>query len=268
MSNSYFVKYLRILHDYASSLNRNRRNRRYFFKFQNEFKTLIYSNGCITVLSGPFCGMKYYNKIVWGPITPKWLGTYECELHDIVDYMIKRKYSKILDIGAAEGYYAVGLAYMSPESHVISYDVDYIARKRLLELKQLNDVSNIEIKGYCDYDEITAQLCKNALIVCDIEGCEYDLLRPDKCQALAGYDLLVEIHSFQDKSVSDVEQSIIQRFCATHEIQVLSISQRDITSIASQIPTLRNISKSIVERAVDECRWMPQVWLFMKRRDI
>jgi hypothetical protein len=49
------------------------------------------------------------NETVWGPIEPKWLGTYELELHSIIKGILRAEYNTIIDIGSAEGYYSVGL---------------------------------------------------------------------------------------------------------------------------------------------------------------
>ena len=67
-----------------------------------------------TVLNGPFRGMKYLSRAYCSAVLPKLLGTYECELIPAIDRLARSDADRIVDIGAAEGYYAVGLALKVP----------------------------------------------------------------------------------------------------------------------------------------------------------
>jgi hypothetical protein len=64
-----------------------------------------------TVLHGPFEGMIYpATSLHDRNSVPKILGSYECELHDVIDSALRKKYYLAIDVGSAEGYYAVGFA--------------------------------------------------------------------------------------------------------------------------------------------------------------
>src|SRR5690606_14563229 len=128
-------------------------------------------------------------------------GTYEMEHHAVVEQIATRNYPLIVDVGAAEGYFAVGLALRCSSSQVISYDVDPIARVRQRQLAKLNAIENLEIQRYCTHEELTAQLGESAaFIVCDVEGYEMELLDPSACPALKNCDMLVEIHPYYEQS--------------------------------------------------------------------
>src|SRR6267143_1703442 len=71
------------------------------------------------VVSGPFAGMKFNNKYL---DLPKILGTYEIELHEVFDRLRERNFHMVVDIGAAEGYYAVGAMLWKKECSVIAYE--------------------------------------------------------------------------------------------------------------------------------------------------
>src|SRR4051812_47368421 len=60
------------------------------------------------VASGPFRGMRY--TACAAGVAPKVLGTYERELHDWIVGLSSRGYECVVNVGCAEGYYAVGLA--------------------------------------------------------------------------------------------------------------------------------------------------------------
>src|SRR5437016_2600251 len=62
------------------------------------------------VQSGPFAGMLYVNQAVGSAHVPKLLGSYEAELHEIMRSVLTENYATIVDVGCAEGYYAIGLA--------------------------------------------------------------------------------------------------------------------------------------------------------------
>src|SRR5206468_9886250 len=99
------------------------------------FKQAFYpGNQAPTILTGPFRGMLYLDEIVWGPIMPKWAGSYEMELQDIVARIGRDGYDQILNIGCAEGYYAVGLALQDRRCNVLAFDPDPYARTQVRRL--------------------------------------------------------------------------------------------------------------------------------------
>src|SRR6478672_5253661 len=90
------------------------------------------------VLTGPFKGMRYIDETVWGSITPKWVGTYELELADIIETIVRHGYTRVLNIGCAEGYYAIGLALRDPSVNVFAFDTDPLSRMQARRLARLN----------------------------------------------------------------------------------------------------------------------------------
>ena len=217
------------------------------------------------MLLGPFQGMRYYNKIVWGPITPKWLGSYELELHDIVQTIIAERYAVIIDIGAAEGYYAVGLAQSCPGARVISYDIDWLARRRQRQLAALNHVTNLDIRKRCTHDELERVIDGRCLVIADIEGVEVALLDPARAPSLLNTDLLVECHRHESLSMEAVAGLLEQRFSSTHRIERISMEPREAGSLKKLIPALRGLNDDIVEYAAKEYRNYFQQWLWMRR---
>ena len=95
-----------------------------------------------TVLSGPFEGMKYGSVISQCSLHyPKLLGSYESELHPWIQQVRDCTYEIVVDVGAAEGYYAVGIARLMPATKVIAYELDPGAREQLKKLASLNGLS-------------------------------------------------------------------------------------------------------------------------------
>jgi hypothetical protein len=48
--------------------------------------------------------MSYLDETVWGPITPKWAGSYEMELEDVIEEIVGRGYDRIVNLGCAARY--------------------------------------------------------------------------------------------------------------------------------------------------------------------
>jgi hypothetical protein len=60
--------------------------------------------------------MAYIPQAVGSALIPKLLGCYEAELHGVIACALNTTYDTIIDIGCAEGYYAVGLALHFPDT--------------------------------------------------------------------------------------------------------------------------------------------------------
>src|SRR5262249_14170280 len=67
-----------------------------------------------TIRGGPFAGMDYVTEATEGALIPRLLGTYESELHPYILAFARMGPEAVIDVGSAEGYYAVGLARLMP----------------------------------------------------------------------------------------------------------------------------------------------------------
>jgi hypothetical protein len=126
-----------------------------------------------TVIAGPFQGLKYpFMKSCCSTLLPKLLGTYEAELQPYILRWKSVNFTHIIDIGAAEGYYAVGLARMFPEATVNAYDTSEEAQNLTAELAEANETKpRTTIRGLCTREVLLDQdFSGKTLIVCDCEG--------------------------------------------------------------------------------------------------
>jgi len=125
------------------------------------------------VHGGPFRGMVYPRLEACGSVlVPKLLGSYEEELHDTLETCFRTGYSDVVDIGCAEGYYAVGCAMRLPKARVHAFDLDGRARELCAELAAANGVAQrVSISGICTPQALrTLETHGRTLIVCDCEG--------------------------------------------------------------------------------------------------
>lgn len=209
-----------------------------------------------TVRYGPFAGLSFVEETHHRHLTSKLLGTYEEELHPVWDTILTREYAQILDIGSAEGYYAVGMARLFPDTSVTAFDTDAWARRMTRLMADQNGAENVTVVGSCTPDWLVENLRPNAFLLSDCEGFEDQLLDPEHVPALRHCDLLVELH---DEFAPGVTQRLIERFDASHDLTVIDARQ----STPADRAELRTFSKSDQALAVSDLRSFPdQKWLY------
>lgn len=154
----------------------------------------VEKNGC-TVRYGPFAGMVYPRKAALNRHSvPKLLGTFEQELHKIISEIATRKYDLIVDIGSAEGYYAVGLARLL-KTKVLAYDPEPAERALCAKAVQLNGIADlVELKDLFRPDDVHGFRDKRVLCICDCEGFEAQIFTPQTVPDTARWDVLIELH--------------------------------------------------------------------------
>lgn len=245
------------------------RNRRYFrrtFSRHNaDFREKLFSRGAaIMVQSGPFKGMRYLDETVWGSITPKWLGSYEAELHPIIARIVEHSYDTIIDVGCAEGYYAVGLAVVIPAAKVYAFDTDFISRAQVRRLATLNCVRDrLQIRAACNHSDLDTLSRGETLVVCDTEGFETQLLDPEIASSLRHDDILVEVHETSDSSL-EVERLLQSRFAESHHIQRAVASNRNSWIEQNGQRFSPTISQEDLREATEENRTSGRVWLWLQ----
>lgn len=240
---------------------------RRYAPLQRRVREMVYPTGDIRVLDGPFQRMRYLDGVVWGSITPKWLGSYECELHGVVAEVIDRAPPTIVDVGCAEGFYAVGLAMRLPGTTVQAWDCDFLSRRQTRRLARLNGVEErVKVGGWCRHEDLQRLAGQRVVLICDIEGGERELLDPVACPALRGMDVLVEIH--EGRWPVRTADLLIERFQVSHGIQRIpgrlrSGWIRDRGSLTGRFPGL---AEEWWVEATEEGRGGLQEWFWMKPR--
>lgn len=214
-----------------------------------------------TVMSGPFAGMEYIENATGSMLLPKLVGSYEAELAPALQSILATNYASVLDIGCAEGYYAVGLARGLQKATVYAHDTDPLAQKMCAEMARLNDVSaRVQVGGEVNHAEMQRILERGkSLVVCDCDGCERFLLDPQSVPALRQSDLLVETHDFLDAGVTD---ALRLRFAPTHTVSLFEMQTRnpqDWSAVSRLTPPDQEI-------ALSEYRPAAQQWLYLVAR--
>lgn len=184
----------------------------------------------LKVQHGPFKGMKYSSfEAIESSICPKLLGSYERELSDIINEIKNNEYTEILNIGCAEGYYAVGFAYLAKlnnfKTRVYAYDVNRKARILCRKMAKVNKVSNIvSINSECTSNTLANfRFTGRSLIISDCEGYERELFTEASARHLIDCDVLIEVHDFdmsKNYKVNNFDY-LINLFKNTHKYKII-----------------------------------------------
>lgn len=218
------------------------------------------------VVSGPFRGIQYITEAIGSAITPKILGTYEMELYPIIESIVGRQPKYIIDIGAAEGFYAVGLATRLPNCKIIAFESESRGQDLLRQLAEINGVSDrIEINGHCTLESLHNCLelkPSDIVIICDIEGAELSLLDPTRLPKLLQCSILVELHPVVEKKIKNV---FFSRFSAASEITTIGSKLRIVENFPEMI--IMPLNKFQKLACMDEVRSDRMEWLWIDPRE-
>ena len=231
------------------------------------------------IWSGPFTGMRWtlerrarsqpgttqssplYNARIH---IPKLLGIYERELSPYIEQACALNFSLIVDIGAAEGYYAVGMAFRNPRAHVIAFEMQAKERSALAEAARLNAVTDrVEIRGKCEPEDLERVLADipRPFVICDAEGHEAVLINPAAVPSLRRASILMELHEFIEWGISE---KIRERFLTTHKITHIWQQERTLADFPFKDFYTQWLPKSYFRGAVGESRPEGMSWFWME----
>ena len=211
--------------------------------------------------NGPFAGMVYAVAASEGAAAARMLGLYESSLVPVIEGIVARAYPLVIDVGCAEGYYAVGLARRMPGARVLARDMDATARDRCAALARANGVADrVEVGGAFAPADFAIARGQDTVVICDIEGAEEDLLNPAAAPGLLHADILVECHDGFRPGLSD---RIAARFAPTHDVRRIGRAVSD-AGLPEWMETLSDLDRLL---ALWEWRAGPTPWLWMTRKD-
>jgi hypothetical protein len=215
-------------------------------------------SGEAEVLDGPFKGMLIHFPLrEHGVLLPKIIGCYEQELHPYILTAANKAYAQIVNIGCADGYYAIGMARLMPHSTIYAYDLDTVAQERCQSNAEANGVSKrINVLGEFSGENFSDFLPQQTLIICDIEGAEEELLDPLKYPSLLHLDIIVEMHDVFRPGLS---QRLMQKFASTHDISFIENKPKQVT-LPDSLKSLTEFEQLLL---TCELRTGPTPWAVM-----
>jgi hypothetical protein len=213
------------------------------------------------VIGGPFKGVRFPHK--GGNCSvffPKLIGCYEAELHPFWNAARKNDYKEIWDIGAADGYYAAGLAVLFPTAKVIAWEASTNSAENCWETLRENGVEDqVIVNGVCKKDDLLGlPRSSRSLIVCDIEGYEMELFDENVVSLLGSSDVVIELH---EKFRPGVTERLIQLFHGSHNIQVIDATADEEKVTLYEYPPLLDMALVLRRYATAERRYSEMQWL-------
>ncbi len=217
------------------------------------------------VWCGPLAGMRYLDTAHGSSLLPKVAGTYELEIQTATFGHLRSARRRIVDLGAAEGYYAVGSLFMNPAIRSVAYESTAEARAACLELAKRNHVADrLVLKGHCSVADLRQELAPNDvdLLIVDIEGGELEVLDPHQIPALAGVPIIVELH---DVFIPGLKEQLRHRFEPTHSIREFPASERTVQDLkAGWLRWTAALSAPFADRLLNERRPPGMSWYLME----
>jgi predicted O-methyltransferase YrrM len=215
------------------------------------------------VVSGPFRGMQWAHA---SPM-PYVLGTHELELRPWIDRLVAMGPDRIVNVGAADGYFATGLALRLPAAQVIAFEMEPGAQARCLAVARANGIeARLTMHGLCTAEALAKALdgARNPVVVIDIEGGEIEVLDPGAVPALRHATILVETH---DLLRDGCAATVRQRFSTSHDIESVHSRKRSPADFPREfLPWLQRAAPEYCGAFVWEERGPGQEWLLLTPR--
>jgi hypothetical protein len=219
----------------------------------------------LEILSGPFKGMRYGDFSYNSALIPKLLGTYEADLHGWVGEAVAEGYDAVINIGCAEGYYAVGFAYADPATEVVAVDISSVALDMMSKLAALNGLQDrvrvADVRTPAELESLLRRYRRPLLFV-DIEGAEDELLDIRRAPSIASADMIVETHDGYNFGVT---RRLIERFWPTHRFEIIGgreAEDRPLPAIVRE----RIADPAEARELLSESRGLPELWLRFRAR--
>ncbi len=181
------------------------------------------------VAHGTFKGMLLGEEVWWDPYSRinQVLGTYEAHvLKHLISFSDKGS-SRFIDIGAADGYFAVGMAYSGVYDDVHAFEISEDGQRAIRQNSLSNGCSEkIQIFSEANTTSIANALAdgKLASILIDIEGFEYKLLDDEMLGLLKNHFVICELHPWLIEKGYDMERSLAARALKYFNVDII---QRD-----------------------------------------
>jgi precorrin-6B methylase 2 len=209
------------------------RARRYEREFRErhgvtELVRQLIGDGPATVRQGPFQGMTYPTDRLADVDAPaaKLLGTYEREIYPPLVDALNRGLETFIDVGCADGYYAVGMTCAGPRVTTHAFDLSQSARDLCLEVARVNGLaSRVHIRRRFSRASLDRIDATDALLLCDIEGAESRLFDAALVERLRLTTVLIEVHEETNPALS---AHLAAAFAPSHSIERIEQEPRKV----------------------------------------
>ena len=198
----------------------NRLSKRFFYSFNGKIRY------------GPFTNMKLSEDSSWGKNSRNAIlfGLYEKEILDKL-IVLSNRYRNFIDLGAADGYYGIGVVLNHFFERAFCYESSKKGREIISKTAYINGVSSsIFIRGtatgdfYRDFDQ---EILDDSVILVDIEGGEFEILNTRVFQAFQNSCFIIELHEWMVPDGREKLDTLKKEAGEYFEMEILRMSSRD-----------------------------------------
>ncbi|MES0861566.1 hypothetical protein ABLN87_04340 [Ruegeria sp. SCPT10] len=238
-------------------------------KFRSEFSQYVLEQSRSQVLCGPLAGFRFAENAFWGQhsdTATKIFGLYEQQNLEILSRSKKRV---LVDIGAADGFWGVGLVAVGKFEKSACFEISEKGREVILETAKHNEVEErVSIFGNAldnavDKISTVSPRPDDIFFLIDIEGVEFDLLTEEFLHHFRRSEFLVELHP-QMVEDGDAKLKAIEEFCGPYfAIEYIDGSIRD----TSEMDKIIKLGDDFKWALLSEGRGFPMQWLHLMPRN-
>jgi len=222
-----------------------------------------------TVSYGPFKGLKFVGESWWEGDQDRaaiLLGLYEKDILDILERS-RTKYSTLINLGAADGYYAVGALMGGLFEKGYCFEVEPKGREIIAQNAMLNGVKDkLKIFGAATNDfylQIPSSERDRAVVIVDIEGAEFDVLTAEVFDAFTRSLFIVEIHDWVEQGEAKIKR-LQESIPSNYTLTTVKMGARDL----SQFEELKNYNDTDRWLICSEGRPVLMSWFVIEEREI
>ena len=215
-----------------------------------------------TVKYGPFKGLVFTTNSFWGSTDrgSMLLGLYEKEVLDSLKY-IPKKYNTFINLGAADGYYGIGVLINSLFEKSVCYEISKHGRETIKNTASFNKVLHkVDIRGVANknfYNDLDSNILSNSVLFIDIEGVEFEIVDKATFEAFSNSIIFIELHEFLVDDGKEKLQRLKNDSLSTHTITELTTGSRDL----SAFPELKTLNDNDRWLICSEGRAQLMTWL-------
>ncbi|MDB4508419.1 hypothetical protein N9051_02420 [Akkermansiaceae bacterium] len=171
----------------------------------------------------------------------------------------------LIDIGAGDGYYPVGMLKKNLVKRAICFEMSESGQVAIKTNAELNQVGGqVEILGAAGVDmaDVLDQMKvpkEQTIILCDIEGAEFSLITKELIEKLSGAKFVIELHEpIADGDNAKLRADLLARFPDHYQTSILVDSPRSWSGI-KELEEMHDLDRALV---TCEGRKFIGEWLF------
>ncbi len=204
------------------------------------------------VQRGPYAGMKLGDRsnISQGPLGLKILGLYESLVVEKINSI--KKFDDFINFGAADGYMALGPLFNASCKRAICFEMTEEGRDAVKRNAKINNVLDaLVVKEKVDQNVISslAELKINpsrSVVLCDIEGAEFDVLTKEVFTFLHGATIIVELHDKLINNGHGLREKLFKNIPSDAHTKIISQKQASSFEGISDLEELNDSDRALV----------------------